>query len=123
MAGCCIGLLGVAKGPLLALVTPSKQHLTRSARVGVQTPHREPFPGPSPGNVPRVPLMHSSLQGWSDLQFGIAGSAWAGWSELSASGNNSSTTIPSILASVQSIAFCVSSQCTAAHVQTHKNTN
>lgn len=125
----CTGLFGTAKEPSLVLVIPSKRHLGwymasqpgRASRP--RTEQRDPFPGPNPGDIPRVPPVHGSLPGRVDLQFGIAVSAWAGQSELSAPANNSSTATPSIPAPAQSIAFCVSSQCTAAHVHTQKNTN
>lgn len=81
----------------------------QSARTGIQTL----LP------IPRV-LQGTDPSGAGLICSSASASAWAGRSELSAPGNNSRTAIPSIAASAQSIAFCVSSQCTAAHVYTHK---
>lgn len=68
---------------------------------------------PSPGW-----FQPSSLWSWWDLEF-----VQQDQSELPAPGNNSSSSTPSIAAPAQPIALCVSSQCTAAHVHTQKNTN
>lgn len=102
-----------AKGPSVALVTLSKRHLGWC--VASQ---------PGRASRPRPPPLRSrgrtGPSGAGLICSSASASAWAGQSELSAPGNNSCTAIPSIAASAQSIAFCVSSQCTAAHVYTHK---